>query len=259
MTTRAASEPGGTSTTARWKRALTNAYRLYWFYGSPTKLVIRRTTLQFFAGRPPSRRLLEIGGGASMVRPTLERACRPSRIVSSDIEPTGANDVVCDAQALPFRDGAFDVVAGFEVLEHLPDTHRCLSEAERVIEPGGHVIMSLPFLFGVHDHQDFYRFTVQGLHKVFADHGMPIVVVKKSGGIWHAMLVLLTEYLRNLGLPPAGGWRSRGWRRRAHLAASTVLSAPLVLLSWVGFALDAVVDRDSRSPSGLVLIARRTS
>ena len=246
--------------TARTRRsALKHAYRSYWFYGAPTKLVIRRTVDRFFAARPPSRRLLEIGGGTGMMTATLERACRPALMVSSDIEPTDATQLVCDAQQLPFRDGAFDVVVGFELLEHLPDTDRCLREVRRVLEPGGHVAMSLPFVFGIHDHQDFYRFTVQGLRKVFAAEGLPVLLVTKAGGISHTILVLLTEYVRNVGLPDAGGWRTQGWLRRLHLAASTVVAAPLMLLSWAAFALDAVVDRDSRAPSGLVLIAAAES
>lgn len=190
-----------------------------------------------------------------MMRSTLESACRPALTVCSDIDPTNATDIVCDAQRLPFRSGAFDVVVGFELLEHLPDTDRCLGEINRVLHRGGHVVMSLPFLFGVHDHQDFYRFTTQGLEKVFAGHDLPIVTIKKSGGILHALVVLLTEYVRTVGLPDAEGWRSRSRRRQVHLAVTTVAAAPLMLLSWLAIALDGIVDRNSRSPSGLVLIA----
>ena len=78
---------------------------------------------------------------------------------------------------------------------------------------------------------------------------------KKSGGILHALVVLLTEYVRTLGLPDAEGWRSRSRRRQVHLAVTTVAAAPLMLLSWLAIALDSIVDRNSRSPSGLVLIA----
>lgn len=238
-----------------WNR-LTSAYRLYWFYASPTKFVIRRTTRRFFATRPAQQRVLEVGGGTSMMKGTLERGCRPAQIVSSDIEPTGATDLVCDALALPFPDGRFDLVVAFEVMEHIADTHQFLAEACRVLGPGGHVMISVPFLFGVHDHQDFYRFTTQGLEKVFGDHGLRVTKVERSGGILFTTLTLFTEYIRTVGLPQAGGWRSRSRRRRIHLAATTVLAAPLMLVSWVAFGLDLVIDRNSRSPSGLVVIAR---
>lgn len=239
------------------KAALRSAYRHYWFYVSPTKLVIRRTIRKFFEGRPPHDRLLELGGGTSMMRTTLQRSCRARCFVSSDIEATEVTDVVCDAQRLPFPKATFDVLVAFELMEHIPDTSRFLEEASRVIKGGGHIVVSVPFLFGVHDHHDFYRFTTQGLEQVFARHGLRVVAMERSGGIFFTIVMLLIEFLRTLGLPPAGGWRSRSVRRQVHLAVTTLATAPLTLLSWLAFGIDSIVDRDSRSPSGLVVVGRR--
>lgn len=46
--------------------------------------------------------------------------------------------------ALPFRDAAFDFVVSFEVIEHLPDYRALLSEARRVLKPGGIFLVSTP-------------------------------------------------------------------------------------------------------------------
>jgi SAM-dependent methyltransferase len=43
----------------------------------------------------------------------------------------------CDAQALPFDDGSFDVVLGHAVLHHLPDLQQAWREIHRVLRPGG--------------------------------------------------------------------------------------------------------------------------
>lgn len=49
-----------------------------------------------------------------------------------------AEDVrVGDAEALPFPDGAFDLVYSWGVIHHSPDTARALSEIVRVTRPGG--------------------------------------------------------------------------------------------------------------------------
>lgn len=48
-----------------------------------------------------------------------------------------------DASALDFPDNHFDVVYSFGVLHHTPDTVRCISEAYRVLKPGGQLILGL--------------------------------------------------------------------------------------------------------------------
>jgi SAM-dependent methyltransferase len=44
---------------------------------------------------------------------------------------------VADAEALPFADGAFDLVFGHAVLHHLPDLDQAWREIHRVLAPGG--------------------------------------------------------------------------------------------------------------------------
>lgn len=48
------------------------------------------------------------------------------------------------ATSLPFRSRSFDLVAAFEVIEHLVDWQALLSEAARVLAPGGTFIVSTP-------------------------------------------------------------------------------------------------------------------
>jgi SAM-dependent methyltransferase len=46
----------------------------------------------------------------------------------------------CDAQALPFLDGSFDVVVANHMLYHVPDPPGAVSELARVLRPGGVLI-----------------------------------------------------------------------------------------------------------------------
>lgn len=50
-----------------------------------------------------------------------------------------------DARSLSFADASFDVVVSCDVFEHVPDIHSTLSEAVRVLRPGGSLIMTIPF------------------------------------------------------------------------------------------------------------------
>ena len=45
--------------------------------------------------------------------------------------------LVADAESLPFRDNDFDIVYSWGVLHHTPDTERAITEAIRVLAPGG--------------------------------------------------------------------------------------------------------------------------
>ena len=51
---------------------------------------------------------------------------------------------VGDVRALSYPDDTFDVVIAIEVLEHIPDPESGLSEAMRVLKPGGYAITALP-------------------------------------------------------------------------------------------------------------------
>lgn len=60
-----------------------------------------------------------------------------------EIEGLTANLRVADAEALPFADGAFDLVYSHGVLHHTPDTQRAINEVHRVLKPGGAAMVML--------------------------------------------------------------------------------------------------------------------
>jgi SAM-dependent methyltransferase len=49
-----------------------------------------------------------------------------------------------DAQRMPFRDGAFDLVLALDAFEHFPDDRGSMKEAARVLAPGGTLICTVP-------------------------------------------------------------------------------------------------------------------
>ena len=55
-----------------------------------------------------------------------------------------ASAVRGDAYALPFVDASFDRVVAAEVLEHLPEDSRAMTELFRVLRPGGMVAVTVP-------------------------------------------------------------------------------------------------------------------
>lgn len=53
--------------------------------------------------------------------------------------------VVADATRLPFRSGVFERALLGEVLEHLEDDAAAVGELARVLAPGGHLVITVPY------------------------------------------------------------------------------------------------------------------
>jgi SAM-dependent methyltransferase len=63
-----------------------------------------------------------------------------------------------DGTALPFKDGAFDLVLSHSVIEHVADPLEYLKEARRVLAPGGVVLLSTaPYLSSSGSHLPKYK------------------------------------------------------------------------------------------------------
>jgi SAM-dependent methyltransferase len=91
---------------------------------------------------PPGRRTLDLGcGEGRMGRELLRLGHRVTAVDSSPamvaLAAASQEAVVADAVALPFEDGAFDLVVAFMSLMDMDDPDAAVLEQGRVIEPGG--------------------------------------------------------------------------------------------------------------------------
>lgn len=110
-------------------------------YLSPARLATYSYQLREVLALAPGS-LLEVGVGGGLVLHTLRSAGIAA--TGADLDLTLGPDLVASVVALPFRDASYDVVACFEVLEHLPwDLFRpALDELHRVCRT--HALVSLP-------------------------------------------------------------------------------------------------------------------
>jgi SAM-dependent methyltransferase len=101
--------------------------------------VYRRITAEIPASRYP--RLLEIGSGGGFFRDIAPHA------ITSECAPAHGIDRVIDACRLEqsFEPASLDAIAAFDVFHHLPDVAGFLRGAERVLRPGGRVVLIEPW------------------------------------------------------------------------------------------------------------------
>lgn len=156
-------------------------------------------------------RLLDVGCGRRPLADELGR--HADRCLGVEVDRRRYADAPPDLWGsgleLPFRDGTFDTVFSSQVLEHVPEPGRMISEMARVLRPTGHLIVTAPHMWGVHEEpEDYFRFTGYGLAWLARRAGLEPVLVRPLAGYWVTAGARLCHYLRQfekVGLKPLLG------------------------------------------------------
>lgn len=94
-------------------------------------------------------------------------------------------DIAATAYVLPFADGSVDTVLCTEVLEHLEAPSEALHEFWRILQPGGKILVTVPFIWHLHEEpRDFYRYTPYGLRYLADRAGFSVAELRPLNGFW---------------------------------------------------------------------------
>lgn len=96
-------------------------------------------------------RILDAGCGTGLLLRRIAARAPGAQLVGIDLslamlrqaDRTVSDLVLGDVGSLPFDDGSMDAVVLASVLQYLPDPDAALSEAARVLRPGGRVVITL--------------------------------------------------------------------------------------------------------------------
>ena len=137
-------------------------------------------------------------------------------------------DVVCDLARLPFLPCRFDAMLCTQVLEHVPEPARVLSELAQCLKPGGLLILTAPLTGEEHQQPyDFYRYTSYGLTYLLESAGFRVERLERLGGHLH-LLALTVPRVNNFLWPR---W-SRLMLFPLYLMSKLLLGAVLPLLLY---------------------------
>lgn len=136
--------------------------------------------------------LLDVGCGNKPYRTILNCEKHVGVDVASSPHDNAHFDYTYDGLTLGFDEATFDSVMCTEVLEHCKDPRRLMREISRVLRPGGHALVTVPFF--IHHHEephDFQRFTRYGMEELAAQAGLTVVWLKPRGGVYSTFIAAL--------------------------------------------------------------------
>lgn len=105
-------------------------------------------------------------------------------------------DVFATLDNLPFENEIFNTVLCTNVLEHVAESEKAFSEIARVLKYKGYMIISIPFLYPLHEAPyDFYRYTIHGVRHQLEKNGVDIISIVPWGGVGMMILVYSNLFL----------------------------------------------------------------
>lgn len=107
-------------------------------------------------------------------------------------------DLYCDCTDLKLDSEIFDTLLSTQVMEHVFDIKKYISECFRILKTGGVGIFTIPMAWKLHaEPYDYYRFTRWSLSMLFKEAGFDIVELKSLEGAFASLLQLkmVTLYL----------------------------------------------------------------
>lgn len=147
---------------------------------------------------------------------------------------------------LDFLDSnSVDTVLSTDVLEHIHEPALLFSEMARILKPNGHLILSVPFLYWIHEKpHDYHRYTHYMLEGLCKKNGLEVIELEAYGGLPEIIFDLLHKGYGFYNLPGKAIYYA-------------ILNALGRVLSRMGIVKRMSLRSRTTFPMGYILVAKK--
>ena len=178
--------------------------------------------------------LLDVGCGSKPYRSLFAVESYVGLDIDSEVARLrGVADAFYDGNRFPFPDAQYQSVLCNQVLEHVFQPEAFVQEIWRVLQPGGKLLLTIPFVWDEHEQpHDFARYSSFGLRALLERNGLRVLEQRKLLDDFSVLVQLAIAYFFKV---------SRSRSRLLNLVVCVVFFAPLSLL---GLLLGRVLPRN---------------
>ncbi|MBN2596851.1 MAG: class I SAM-dependent methyltransferase [Marinifilaceae bacterium] len=166
-----------------------------------------------------------------------------SEYIGLENEKSFNPDILGDIKYMPFEPDEFDSILNNQVLEHVDDTHRVFAEFARVLKPGGHLCLTVPFVSRIHGiPSDYWRFSEFGIRYLFEKHGFDEIFIQPMGGFLTTQCYLWTFWF---------------WEVLQNSKIGRIVRKPLMFIMNIIALFIHPFDHDRSTPFNYIAVGRK--
>ena len=156
-------------------------------------------------------------------------------------------DILADLNNPPIpslQPDTFDCVIMSDMLEHIFEPAHLVDEVARILKPGGHILMNVPFYYYVREiPHDFHRYTEFALTRYFEQSGFEIVILDRLGGVGTVLTCLFSQAISKYGV--------------LGRTTATLLQRFALMIRGIRPIRSLLTNGSERVPTGYFLVAKK--